>query len=87
VFDTAVVRVPAWAFNTTIGRFLPKPAAKQEVEFDIDDDSDDAQHTPGTDSAGEDFELLEKSTDSLSKAKATGAQQAGKANKRKGKKK
>uniref|UniRef100_A0A8H7TPI7 J domain-containing protein n=1 Tax=Bionectria ochroleuca TaxID=29856 RepID=A0A8H7TPI7_BIOOC len=46
VFDTAVVRVPAWAFNTTIGRFLPKPAAKQEVEFDIDDDSDDAQHTP-----------------------------------------
>ncbi|VUC27159.1 unnamed protein product [Clonostachys rosea] len=86
VFDTAVVRVPAWAFNTTIGRFLPKPAAKQEVEFDLEDDSDDAQHTPGTDSAGEDFELLEKSTDSLSKAKTTGAQQAGKANKRKGKK-
>lgn len=44
------------------------------------------QRTPSTDSAGEDFEILE-STDSLSKAKVSGAQQGAKANKRKGRKK
>lgn len=55
-----------------------------EIEID-DEDSDTPQHTPTTDSAGEDFEILE-STDSLTKAKTTGSQQQGKANKRKGRK-
>lgn len=85
--DTAVVRVPVWFFNMTAGRFLPSKTPELEIEIAADeaDDSDVPQRTPSTDSAGEDFELLDKSTDSLSKGKASGAQQ-GKANKRKGKK-
>ncbi|KAF4459280.1 hypothetical protein FALBO_13951 [Fusarium albosuccineum] len=84
--DTAVVRAPVWLFNLTAGRFLTK-TSDLEIEIPGDeDDSDVPQRTPSTDSAGEDFELLDKSTDSLSKAKASGAQQGGKANKRKGKK-
>lgn len=85
--DTAVVRAPIWLFNQTLGRALSKKTP--EVEFDIvddDEDSDEPQRTPSSDSAGEDFEILEKSTDSLSKAKTTGAQQGAKANKRKGRK-
>lgn len=84
--DTAVVRVPAWFFNVTAGRFLPQKT--QEDDLDIlaeDEDSDAPQPTPSTDSAGEDYEILDKSTDSLSKAKASGVSQ-GKANKRKNKK-
>ncbi|KAJ3529317.1 hypothetical protein NM208_g9818 [Fusarium decemcellulare] len=85
--DTAVVRAPVWLFNLTAGRFLTKKTSDLEIEIPGDeDDSDVPQRTPSTDSAGEDFELLDKSTDSLSKAKASGAQQGGKANKRKGKK-
>jgi hypothetical protein len=84
--DTAVVRVPIWFFNITAGRFLSKKTPELEIEIPADeDDSDAPQRTPSTDSAGEDFELLDKSTDSLSKSKASGVQQ-GKANKRKGKK-
>ena len=84
--DTAVVRAPIWLFNITAGRFLSKKPSDLEIEIPADeDDSDVPQRTPSTDSAGEDFELLDKSTDSLSKAKASGASQ-GKANKRKGKK-
>ncbi|KAL0938662.1 J domain-containing protein C2E1P5.03 [Colletotrichum truncatum] len=85
--DTALVRLPIWAYNRTIGRVLNKNT--EEVDFETEElDSDDgapAQHTPSSDSAAEDFELLEKSTDSLGKAKASGAQ-SGKANKRKNKK-
>ncbi|KAM4054871.1 DnaJ domain-containing protein [Hirsutella rhossiliensis] len=83
--DTAVVRVPIWLFNLGPGRFTSNKA----VEIDSDDaadDSDAPQATPSTDSAGEDFEMLDKSTDSLSKAKASGVQQGPKANKRRGKK-
>lgn len=83
--DTAVFRVPIWFFNKTVGRFVTKEEAEAAVQ-DSADESDTQQHTPGTDSAGEDFEMLDKSTDSLGKAKTTGAQQAGKASKRKGKK-
>lgn len=81
--DTAVVRAPIWAFNLTVGRLLP--AKQLEDEMVDDEDSDAAQNTPSTDSAGEDFEMVDKSTDSLAKAKTSGAQQ-GKANKRKGRK-
>lgn len=83
--DTAVVRVPAWIFNATAGRFLPQKSEEDDFEVLDEDDSDAAQPTPSTDSAGEDFEILDKSTDSLSKAKTSGASQ-GKASKRKNKK-
>ncbi|KAF6806202.1 J domain-containing protein C2E1P5.03 [Colletotrichum sojae] len=86
--DTALVRLPIWAYNRTIGRALNKNAP-EELEFEGEElDSDDGepvQHTPSSDSAAEDFELLEKSTDSLAKAKSSGAN-TGKANKRKNKK-
>lgn len=82
------MRVPLWALRSTFGRLLGRRAeAEAEIVVDEDQDSDPPLRTPSTDSAGEDFELLTKSTDSLSKAtKATGAQQGGKSNKRKGKK-
>ncbi|KAH7162765.1 hypothetical protein B0J13DRAFT_18904 [Dactylonectria estremocensis] len=89
IADTAVVRAPIWLFNLTAGRLIPKKPANLEIEVPLDDDESDVpQRTPSsTDSAGEDFELLDKSTDSLNTAKASGAQQGGKANKRKGRKK
>lgn len=67
---------------------MPKKNEEEYVDEDVaeDIDSDVQQPTPNSDSAGEDFELLDKSTDSLSKAKASGAQQGGKASKRKNKK-
>ncbi|KAF4505224.1 hypothetical protein G6O67_007196 [Ophiocordyceps sinensis] len=83
--DTAVVRVPMWLFNQGPGRFTSGKATETESD-DGADDSDAPQPTPSTDSAGEDFEMLDKSTDSLSKAKATGVQQGAKANKRRGRK-
>lgn len=83
--DTAVVRVPAWIFQLTVGRYLSGSAS---AETDAaEDDSDIPQHTPpSSESAGEDFELLDKSTDSLSKAKSSGSQ-GGKPIKRKSTKK
>lgn len=70
-----------------MGRVLGRtPQSDIVVELE-EEDSDVPQRTPSSDSAGEDFEILDKSTDSLSKAaKASGAQQGGKPNKRKGKK-
>lgn len=86
--DTAIVSLPLWVLRSTFGRLLSKPAQEEvDIVADEDQDSDSPQRTPSSDSADEDFELLDKSTASLKKAtKATGAQQAGKANKRKGKK-
>ncbi|KAK3177438.1 hypothetical protein K4F52_009770 [Lecanicillium sp. MT-2017a] len=87
--DTAVVRVPMWLFNMSVGRLLGNKA----VDGDADDfdaagnDSDAPQNTPSTDSAAEDYELVDKSTESLAKAKTSGSQQqGGKPNKRKNKK-
>lgn len=74
-----------WLFNQGPGRFTSGKATETESD-DGADDSDAPQPTPSTDSAGEDFEMLDKSTDSLSKAKATGVQQGAKANKRRGRK-
>ncbi|OLN97003.1 putative J domain-containing protein C2E1P5.03 [Colletotrichum chlorophyti] len=86
--DTALVRLPIWAYNRTVGRALGQNNVELEAETEeLDsDDNEPAQHTPSSDSAAEDFELLEKSTDSLGKAKASGAQSGGRANKRKNKK-
>ena len=81
------MQIPVWMFNMTAGRFLPKDAMDAETGAgQEDEDSDVPQNTPSTDSAGEDFEMLDKSTDSLSKVKTTGAQQGGRPNKRKGRK-
>lgn len=94
--DTALVRLPVWAYGATVGRVLgPKRADDDDEEFEeeVDDDSSEpgkAVATPSTDSAAEDFEMLDRSTDSLGQAKTTGSQAQGgrsKGNKRKGKKK
>lgn len=85
-----MIRAPFWLLSLTVGRFLPKKPVNLEIEIpeaEADEESDAPQRTPSTDSASEGFEMLDKSTDSLNKAKTTGAQQGGKANKRKGKKK
>ncbi|PHH83619.1 hypothetical protein CDD82_6065 [Ophiocordyceps australis] len=85
--DTALVRVPIWLLSVTVGR-LGSMSAKTEGDGgdSLTGDSDGAQPTPSTDSAEEEFEMVDKSTESLARAKATGAQQAAKANKRKNRK-
>ncbi|KAK3694365.1 hypothetical protein B0T22DRAFT_69054 [Podospora appendiculata] len=91
--DTAVVRLPLWAYRTTVGRLFAKRneyAGDDADEGDFldndEDDSEPGKATPSTDSA-EEFELLEKSVDELGQAKTTSSQkQAGKAGKRKNKK-
>jgi len=89
--------LPIWVYQLTVGRVLSKRNKddSSDEEFDdeppVDDDEDDSEpgkRTPSTDSA-EDFELLDKSVESLGKdtAKASGAsQKQGKAGKRKNKK-
>ncbi|GAP91492.1 hypothetical protein SAMD00023353_3100960 [Rosellinia necatrix] len=97
VKDTALFKLPGWVYALTVGRVLGGPTPSSEADgaddhTDDDDeaDSDPAQRTPSTDSA-DDFELLEKSVDSLSQSKATGTQaqqggSSGKAKKRNNKK-
>ncbi|KAL2016898.1 hypothetical protein VTK56DRAFT_2859 [Thermocarpiscus australiensis] len=95
--DTAVVRLPLWAYRLTVGRFVSNrgkdvaedvgdETAEAEVLEAGDDDSESGKPTPSTGSA-EDFELLEKSVDELGQAKASGSnqKQGGKANRRKNK--
>ncbi|KAK3990367.1 hypothetical protein QBC44DRAFT_325599 [Cladorrhinum sp. PSN332] len=88
--DTAVVRLPVWAFNLTIGRLLPKRANADAEEYDDDElvqggggdaaapeETDDVDSEPGKNTpstGGSDFELLEKSVDELGRAKASGSQ-------------
>lgn len=78
ITDTAVIQIPLFAIKmatlrATAGR--PQPIAVEDDEEEIeDDDSEPAQPTPSSGSDVGDFEMLEKSTDSLGKAKATGAQ-------------
>ncbi len=98
--DTAVYRLPIWLFGATVGRILSrKEAADDDESADEyedeatgpavdDDDSEPGKATPSTDS-NEEFELLEKSTDSLGQAMTTCSQPANKnkSNKRKGRKK
>ena len=101
--NTAVYRLPVWAYKAVVGRLRGNKVGDDDDEFgsDADDDeqfaadaepaddesSEPGKATPSTDS-NEEFELLEKSTDSLGQAKATGNQPSGgKSKKRKGKKK
>lgn len=83
------MRLPLWILSSTVGRLLPKSsfAGSETAAAAEDYDSEVPQDTPSTDSAGEDFEILDKSTDSL-KAKVTGSGvlQGAKAKKRRGRK-
>jgi hypothetical protein len=69
------------------------PDAKEEqplVDVVVNDEDSDqpAQATPSSgDSAADDYEMVDKSVDSLGKAKSTGAQGPGSSKKRRGKKK
>ncbi|KAI6368509.1 hypothetical protein MCOR25_004627 [Pyricularia grisea] len=95
--DTALVRLPVWAYSRTIGRVLGSKDSVDEVAYDEDaettplmDDNEDSasepgKRTPSTDSA-EDFELVEKSVDSLGQAKSSGKSSGNKPGKRKNKK-
>jgi hypothetical protein len=87
VKDTAIFRTPLFFYDQTIGRVIPRKTEVEEFDDIVDDeDSDEPQRTP-SDSAGEDFEMLDKSVDSLGKAKSTGTQKSAKPSKRKGRKK
>ncbi|KAI2626345.1 hypothetical protein GGS21DRAFT_493290 [Xylaria nigripes] len=89
--DTALFKLSGWIYGITIGKVLgttPSPLARPDgdngEEILVDDaDSDLAQRTPSSDST-DDFELLEKSIDELSKTKTTSsqAQSSSKAKKR-----
>ncbi|KAG6307319.1 hypothetical protein E4U45_005087 [Claviceps purpurea] len=82
--DTAVVRLPLHIFNMTLGRFIAKPD-NVEIELEgseAEEDTTMAQKEP----SDSDFELLDKSTDSLGKAKSSGLDKSGKSSKRKNKK-
>jgi hypothetical protein len=73
--------------DTAIGRLLPQSAPAIEEQLEIEEDESDEQPAQRTPSSDSEFEMLDKSTDSLTRvAKATGAQSGGKANKRKNKK-
>ncbi|KAI8946286.1 hypothetical protein F4801DRAFT_583524 [Xylaria longipes] len=91
VRDTALFKLPGWAYALTIGRALGQsPSSPDGSEADAAEDADSAEseeapaaRTPSTDSA-DDFELLEKSVEDLPQPKTTGSQpqQSGKAKKR-----
>ena len=80
--DTAVIRLPAWALRSTLGRLLPFKAEDKAEEHvvveqaadDATDDSDPPQATPSTGSDAGDFEMVDRSVESIDKAKTTGAQ-------------
>ncbi|KOS18873.1 putative J domain-containing protein [Escovopsis weberi] len=91
--DTAVVRVPVWLFRSSVGRFLPnneaaegETAGEQEVGQIEAEGEDAAQAIASSDSAGDDFEMVDQNAETVGRAKASGAQQGGKASKRKTKK-
>lgn len=83
-----MVKLPLWAYRSTVGRFVGSPATattKDDEDLDqVDEDSSSSpgQRTPSADSA-EDFELLDKSVEDLSKSKTSGSQaQSNKSKKR-----
>lgn len=87
--DTAVVRLPIWAFRRIFGKKDAEEHLSEEqeaVEELVDDDSDVPQRTPS--STDSDFELLDasQSIQDLAKASGSKAQSGGKAKKRNNKK-
>ncbi|KAK4192848.1 hypothetical protein QBC35DRAFT_399260 [Podospora australis] len=94
--DTAVIRLPLWAYSLTVGRLFSKKSSdgeddyEEEIDTEVVDDDEESEPGRATPSSGsaEDFELLEKSVDSLGQAKASGTQKsASKTSKRKSTKK
>ncbi|KAI0842798.1 hypothetical protein F5Y06DRAFT_256126 [Hypoxylon sp. FL0890] len=90
VKDTALFKLPIWAYSVTLGKVFPTPKSADNLDeqvdeefepqnevgetFEDDSSSDQPQRTPSTGSA-EDFELLEKSVEELpNKTKTTGSQ-------------
>ena len=57
-----------------------------QADDDATDDSETPQATPSTGSDTGDFEMVDRTVESLDKAKATGAQTQGGGKKRRGKK-
>jgi hypothetical protein len=51
--DTALYRVPVWAYNSIASRFLKNPPSEEESEIEEDE-------VPSSSSETEDFEVLEK---------------------------
>ena len=51
--DTALYRIPIWAFNRLSGRFVKKSAEEEESDISEED-------VPSSSSGAEDFEVLEK---------------------------
>ncbi|KHN96310.1 DnaJ domain or J-domain containing protein [Metarhizium album ARSEF 1941] len=85
--DTAVVRLPMHIFDLTVGRFIGNNDAIPDTQTaGAEEVVDASQQTSGSESAGDDFELLDKSTDSLGKAKSSGMDKSGKSSKRRNKK-
>lgn len=71
-----MIRFPNWLLEVALGRFSQKSSPASEDELDeAEEDSDGPARTPSTDSTGGDYEMVDKSTDSLKKAKTTGAHQ------------
>ncbi|KAG6040865.1 hypothetical protein E4U41_006837 [Claviceps citrina] len=81
--DTAVVRLPLYVFDLTLGRFVAKKEVEAESEAtEVEEEiTGTAQRTP----SDSDYELLDKSTDSLGKGKSSGMEKSGKPSKRKNK--
>lgn len=81
------MRLPIHIFNLTLGRFTGnKESPLDSPSGEIDEVVDASQRTPSNESVGDDFELLDKSTDSLGKAKSSAMEKSGKSGKRKNKK-
>lgn len=80
------MRLPIHIFNLTVGRFTGSRDDVSDSEIVEAEVVDVSQQTPASESAGDDFELLDKSTDSLGKAKSSGMEKGGKSSKRKNKK-
>ncbi|KAI0125833.1 DnaJ domain-containing protein, partial [Xylariales sp. AK1849] len=85
--DTALYKLPIWAYTATMGRISGKKSDTDDSTEDeieeadedlVDDDSDVPQRTPSSTDSAEDFELLDtsKSVEDLAK-KATGSQSQG----------
>jgi hypothetical protein len=51
--DTALYRLPIWAYNRVTGRFVKKSSEEEESDISEED-------VPSSSSGAEDFEVLEK---------------------------
>lgn len=90
--DTALVRLPVWAFRRILGKKDANEDFVEEqdvVEELLDDDSDIPQRTPSSTDSNDDFELLDATSQSvqdLAKVSGSKPQASSKAKKRSNKK-